>query len=317
MNPSVDYANLYKDFSAKLRKKIFRKPNVVEARDDFAYLAKTLAAEDSFEYAAIFTLGKARCEANVHNYPGEASALMEAGRLFLKAEENLQITSAFSVGEFLECFTSCCLKAAKIFESIELLTSAASCYIYVGDNLMKFERFSEAIAVLSHAADIFCRDAPRSMHVLFKCMKCQLFTRDYPGALNTILKMQTLIQDACETHGYEIELFLDDLHRIEVFRVLLVLTVLPPKSEELVGDGQLSLLAYTDDAKESAKTSVIDYMDRDLVLLLRSLVMSYQLEDVNGFELTATLLQPYVDYAQRKVLCDILTNLIHPPDDTL
>ncbi|VDD76204.1 unnamed protein product [Mesocestoides corti] len=177
-----------------------------------AYLAKTLAAEDSFEYAAIFTLGKARCEANVHNYPGEASALMEAGRLFLKAEENLQIT---------------------------------------------------------------------------------------------------------KTHGYEIELFLDDLHRIEVFRVLLVLTVLPPKSEELVGDGQLSLLAYTDDAKESAKTSVIDYMDRDLVLLLRSLVMSYQLEDVNGFELTATLLQPYVDYAQRKVLCDILTNLIHPPDDTL
>ncbi len=55
-----------------------------------------------------------RCESQVQNPAGEAAALLDAARLFLRAEENLQSTSAFSVGEHIEFFTSCCLRAAKV-----------------------------------------------------------------------------------------------------------------------------------------------------------------------------------------------------------
>lgn len=79
-----------------------------------AYIAKSLAAEDTYEYAAVFTLGKAKCESLVGDGLAEAAALMEAGRLFARAEENLQTTSAFSSGELLENATSCFLKAAKV-----------------------------------------------------------------------------------------------------------------------------------------------------------------------------------------------------------
>ena len=77
-------------------------------------LAKSLAAEDTYEYVAVFTLGKAKCEALSSNFQAEAAALMEAGRLFSRAEENLQTTSAFSSGELLEHALSCFLKAAKV-----------------------------------------------------------------------------------------------------------------------------------------------------------------------------------------------------------
>lgn len=79
-----------------------------------AYVAKSLAGEETYEYAAVFTLGKAKCESMSGKSLAEAAALMEAGRLFARAEENLQTTSAFSSGEFLENALSCFLKAAKV-----------------------------------------------------------------------------------------------------------------------------------------------------------------------------------------------------------
>lgn len=72
-----------------------------------------LAAEDTYEYAAVFALGRAQCEALSSDGLAEAAALMEAGRLFARAEENLQNSSTLSSGELVEHSISCFLKAAK------------------------------------------------------------------------------------------------------------------------------------------------------------------------------------------------------------
>lgn len=123
-----------------MQKKIFRQANVDEARNDFAYIAKLLATEDTYEYAAVFALGKAQCEALNSDGFAEAAALMEAGRLFARAEENLQTSTTLSSGELLEHAISCLLKAAKVYESCVSLTHAANCYIFCGDILSVFFR---------------------------------------------------------------------------------------------------------------------------------------------------------------------------------
>ncbi|VDL94881.1 unnamed protein product [Schistocephalus solidus] len=81
-------------------------------------------------------MGKAKCEAQLNNATGEAAALLEAAEWFLRAEENLVLTSSFSIRENLDFFVSCSLKAARIYEMNDHLTFAASVYIHVGDTLM-------------------------------------------------------------------------------------------------------------------------------------------------------------------------------------
>lgn len=50
----------------------------------------------------------------MNNLVGEAAALFDAGRLFLRAEEALKETNALSCREYMDCFISCSLKAAKV-----------------------------------------------------------------------------------------------------------------------------------------------------------------------------------------------------------
>nr|CDS17164.1 F8A1 protein [Echinococcus granulosus] len=289
--------------------------NVDEARNDFAYIAKLLATEDTYEYAAVFALGKAQCEALNSDGFAEAAALMEAGRLFARAEENLQTSTTLSSGELLEHAISCLLKAAKVYESCVSLTHAANCYIFCGDILSKSKRLSEAINVYSHAADIFCRDAPRVTHILMKCLQIYILTRDYSSALNTVFKIQTLSMDACETHGYEIELFLDLLKETEVYRVLLVLSTLPPKSKEISKEGPLSLTAYVDDAAESMKDNFARYLESGMFLYLKSLILAYMSEDLASLDTTASFIQSEINPSQRRILQDLLDNATSPPDD--
>ncbi|VDN15230.1 unnamed protein product [Dibothriocephalus latus] len=270
MNPDVDYANLYRDLSSKFKKKLFRKTNLTEAKDDFA---KSLATEDTPEYAGVFALGKAKCEAQLNNAIGEAAALLEAAAWFLRAEENLVLTGGFSVRENLDFFVSCSLKAAKVRT-----------------------------------------DAPRSMHILSKCARCQIFMRDYVGALTTYQRMQALILDAYATHNYEQELLFDYTKSCEIFRVLLILLTTPPPSLKHDSEqvGAYSLKAYLTGEQVPSESCAAGLLDSDLFLLLRSLIMAYKSSNITELEYTATYLQSHVSLVQRKLLCDLLEELINP-----
>ena len=74
--------------SNKLKKRFLRKPNVAEAGEQFAQLGRELRAQECLPYAAWCQLAVARCQQALFHGPGEALALTEAARLFLRQERD-------------------------------------------------------------------------------------------------------------------------------------------------------------------------------------------------------------------------------------
>ena len=70
----------------KLKKRFLRKPNVAEASDQFAKLAKRMHSREEPQYEALCHLAAGRCERSLGNAPGESEALVTAARSFMKAE---------------------------------------------------------------------------------------------------------------------------------------------------------------------------------------------------------------------------------------
>ncbi|KAF1514824.1 Factor VIII intron 22 protein, partial [Eudyptes filholi] len=85
-----DFLSRYRLVSAKLRRRFLRKPNVAEAAEQFAALARELRAQESLPYAAWCQLAVARCAQSLFHGPAEAAALGEAARLFLRQERDLR-----------------------------------------------------------------------------------------------------------------------------------------------------------------------------------------------------------------------------------
>lgn len=81
-----DFLARYRQVSNKLKKRFLRKPNVAEAGEQFAQLARELRAQECLPYAAWCQLAVARCQQALFHGPGEALALTEAARLFLRQE---------------------------------------------------------------------------------------------------------------------------------------------------------------------------------------------------------------------------------------
>ncbi|NWU60248.1 F8I2 protein, partial [Pterocles burchelli] len=93
-----DFLSRYRLVSAKLRRRFLRKPNVAEAAEQFAALARELRAQESLPYAAWCQLAVARCAQSLFHGPAEAAALAEAARLFLRQERDLRQRLGLSGG---------------------------------------------------------------------------------------------------------------------------------------------------------------------------------------------------------------------------
>ncbi|XP_012890759.1 PREDICTED: factor VIII intron 22 protein-like [Dipodomys ordii] len=81
-----DFLARYRLVSNKLKKRFLRKPNVAEAGEQFGQLGRELRAQECLPYAAWCQLAVARCQQALFHGPGEALALTEAARLFLRQE---------------------------------------------------------------------------------------------------------------------------------------------------------------------------------------------------------------------------------------
>ncbi|XP_034504958.1 40-kDa huntingtin-associated protein-like [Ailuropoda melanoleuca] len=83
-----DFLARYRQVSNKLKKRFLRKPNVAEAGEQFGQLGRELRAQECLPYAAWCQLAVARCQQALFHGPGEALALTEAARLFLRQERD-------------------------------------------------------------------------------------------------------------------------------------------------------------------------------------------------------------------------------------
>ncbi|KAF5398977.1 hypothetical protein PHET_07744 [Paragonimus heterotremus] len=325
MDIDLDYAHIYKTLNSDAKRGFFRKSNRgCGSSDTFACVSKNLAAQECPDLAAVFLLGKAKCESTANNTLAEASSLFTAARYFLQAEDKLDRINAVSYEENLDCSTMCLLRAAKIYESGELFTLAASVYIYLSDSLMHRRRWCEAIPHLKRLSEILGRDLICHLQTLCKLVRCQLHLRDWPGALNTFLRMQVLLENT-DCGSCSVELHSHYWTTTEVFRVILVLltTVLctfhnapvffqpPPKLTNLP-QSAYSLDSYIGDIGLSGELTQSNALDERIFLYLQSLVLAYRAGDIIEVEMTLSTLQSFLDLEQRDLLQPLLGEFTHP-----
>ncbi|NWU96541.1 F8I2 protein, partial [Upupa epops] len=85
-----DFLSRYRLVSAKLRRRFLRKPNVAEAAEQFAALARELRAQEALPYAAWCQLAVARCVRDTGRPTRAAAALQRAAELLAAARLPLE-----------------------------------------------------------------------------------------------------------------------------------------------------------------------------------------------------------------------------------
>ncbi|KAF8564297.1 hypothetical protein P879_10535 [Paragonimus westermani] len=312
MDIDLDYAHIYKTLNSDVKRGFFRKSNRgCGSSDAFACVSKNLAAQECSDLAAVFLLGKAKCESAANNTLAEASSLFTAARHFLQAEDKLDRINAVSYGENLDCSTMCLLRAAKIYESGELFTLAASVYTYLSDSLMHRRRWCEAIPHLKRLSEILGRDLVCHLQVLYKMVRCQLRLRDWPGALTTCLRMQVLLENT-DCDSCFVELRSHYWTTTEVLRVILVLLTTPPHKLTTLLQSAYSLDSYIEDIGLGGELTQFNALDERIFLYLQSLILAYRAGDIVEVEMTLGTLQSFLDLEQRDLVQPLLDEITNP-----
>nr|XP_020831318.1 factor VIII intron 22 protein-like isoform X2 [Phascolarctos cinereus] len=193
-----DFLARYRLVSNKLRKRFLRKPNVSEAGEQFGQLGKELRAQDCLPYAAWCQLAVARCHQTLFHGPGEALALTEAARLFLRQEREarLRLACAAAYGEPLQAAASCFAFAVRLHLELGQPAAAASLCLELAGALRALQQPGPAAVHFERAAELQLPLLPlEALLALGDAASCKLLTRDYDGALELFTRMQLLARE--------------------------------------------------------------------------------------------------------------------------
>ncbi|TFJ96925.1 interferon gamma receptor 1 [Platysternon megacephalum] len=311
-----DFLARYRLVSAKLRKRFLRKPNVSEAAEQFGVLARELRAQESLPYAAWCQLAVARCAQSLFHGPGEAQALTEAARLFLRQERDLQQRLSLSGGfaEHLQASHSCFAFAARLHLELGQPALAAGLCLELGSALRDMEQPGQAAPHFQRAAELLAAaELPlEALRCLGELASCLLLTRDYDGALAVLTQAQLLAQAGPSPPSGA---FLEVLVRCEVSRVLLLLLLQPPLPKLLPEHAQ-TLEKYCWEAFESGagagQLPQAGYLPPGLFLLLQSTVMACQEKDLEALKVLQAELWPLLSPEQNHLLHLVLQEMFSP-----
>ncbi|VDQ03754.1 unnamed protein product [Trichobilharzia regenti] len=143
-----------------------------------ACVAKSLASQECHSLAAVFLLGKARCEFGAKNVTAEASTLFTAAKYFIQADDKYTSMNAVNYEDNLDCAILCLLRSARIYELNELFTLATNVYIYLVDLLMRLCKYNQAIPYLKRTMEIVSKDILLSLELYKRLSHCQLCIRE-------------------------------------------------------------------------------------------------------------------------------------------
>ncbi|XP_054852497.1 40-kDa huntingtin-associated protein-like [Eublepharis macularius] len=320
-----DFLTRYRLVSAKLRRRFLRKPNVSEAAEQFAALARELRAQESLPYAAWCQLAVARCAQSLGHAPGEAAALGEAARLWLRHERELRLRQGPGLGlaEHLPAAHSCVAFGARLRLELGQPALAAGLWLELGAELRAAAEPGQAVPALLRAADLLAA-AQLPLEAL-RCLRdvasCLLLCRDHDGALAVLTQAQLLAQGspgpaapapaAAPAASSPADLppgaFLDELLHCEVTRVLLLLLLQPPPSKLLPEHAQ-TLEKYSWEALDASAS----YVPPELFLLLQSAVMACQEKDLEALKVLQKELWVLLTPEQNHLLHLVVQEMISP-----
>ncbi|NXD27216.1 F8I2 protein, partial [Spelaeornis formosus] len=321
-----DFLSRYRLVSAKLRRRFLRKPNVAEAAEQFAALARELRAQESLPYAAWCQLAVARCAQSLFNGPAEAAALAEAARLFLRQERDLRQRLGLrgGFGEHAAAAQSCGAFAARLhLERGQPALAAAPC-LELAAALRDTGQPARAAAPLQRAAELLAaaRLPLQALRCLAERASCLLLARDYAGALAALTRAQALAGAGLGAAAAPGGAFLDVLARCEVSRVLLLLLLQPPPAK-LLPEHARTLEQYCWEAPDGAAGGggsgasgglppAASYLPAELFLLLQSAVLACQEKDVEALKALQAELWPLLSAEQNHLLHLVLQEMLSP-----
>ncbi|XP_006261506.4 40-kDa huntingtin-associated protein [Alligator mississippiensis] len=313
-----DFLARYRLVSAKLRKRFLRKPNVSEAAEQFAALARELRAQESLPYAAWCQLAVARCAQSLFHGPGEAQALTEAARLFLRQERDVRQRLGLSggFGEHLQAAQSCFAFAARLHLELGQPALAAGLCLELGSVLRDMGQPGQAAPHFQRAVELLAAaQLPlEALRCLGELASCLLLSRDHDGALAVLTQAQLLAQAGPSPPSGA---FLEVLVHCEVSRVLLLLLLQPPPPK-LLPEHARTLEKYCWEAFESGagvgagQLPQAAYLPPGLFLLLQSAVMACQEKDLEALKVLQAELWPLLSPEQNHLLHLVLQEMISP-----
>ncbi|KAM8997706.1 40-kDa huntingtin-associated protein-like [Ara ararauna] len=328
-----DFLSRYRLVSAKLRRRFLRKPNVAEAAEQFAALARELRAQESLPYAAWCQLAVARCAQSLFHGPAEAAALAEAARLFLRQERDLRQRLGLrgGFGEHVAAAQSCGAFAARLHLERGQPALAAGLCLELAAALRDTGRPASAAAPLQRAADLLAvaRLPLEALRCLADRASCLLLGRDYAGALAALTRAQALaaagLGGGVGGGGAPGGAFMDVLARCEVSRVLLLLLLQPPPAK-LLPEHARTLEQYCWEAPESGAgpgtgggagaggglPPAASYLPSELFLLLQSAVLACQEKDAEALKALQAELWPLLSAEQNHLLHLVLQEMLSP-----
>ncbi|GAB0194972.1 40-kDa huntingtin-associated protein [Grus americana] len=325
-----DFLSRYRLVSAKLRRRFLRKPNVAEAAEQFAALARELRAQESLPYAAWCQLAVARCAQSLFHGPAEAAALAEAARLFLRQERDLRQRLGLrgGFGEHVVAAQSCGAFAARLHLERGQPALAAGLCLELAAALRDTGRPARAAAHLQRAAELLAaaRLPLEALRCLAERASCLLLGRDYAGALAALTRAQSLAGAGLGGVGGALGgAFIDVLAGCEVSRVLLLLLLQPPPAK-LLPEHARTLEQYCWEALEggagpgpgggvgagSGLPPAASYLPAELFLLLQSAVLACQEKDAEALKALQAELWPLLSAEQNHLLHLVLQEMLSP-----
>ncbi|KAM8800141.1 40-kDa huntingtin-associated protein [Eudromia elegans] len=313
-----DFLSRYRLVSAKLRRRFLRKPNVAEAAEQFAALARELRAQESLPYAAWCQLAVARCAQSLFHGPAEAAALAEAARLFVRQERDARQRLALrgGFGEHAAAAQSCGAFAARLHLERGQPAPAAALCLELAAALRDTGRAAGAAAPLARAAELLAaaRLPLPALRCLGELASCLLLGGDRAGALAALTRAQALARA-----GGGGGAFRDALVRCEVSRVLLLLLLQPPPAR-LPPEHARTLEQYCWEAapgpaaaggapREAAAAALLP---AELFVLLQSAVLACQEKDVAALRALQAALWPLLSAEQNHLLHLVLQEMSSP-----
>ena len=193
-----DFLARYRQVSNKLKKRFLRKPNVAEAGEQFAQLGRELRAQECLPYAAWCQLAVARCQQALFHGSGEALALTEAARLFLRQERDARqrLACPAAAGEALQAAAAALGAAVRLHLELGQPAAAAALCLELAASLRDLGQPAAAAGHFQRAAQLQLPQLPlAALQALGHAASCQLLARDYSSALALFTRMQRLAQE--------------------------------------------------------------------------------------------------------------------------
>ncbi|XP_070641551.1 40-kDa huntingtin-associated protein [Bos indicus] len=335
-----DFLARYRQVSNKLKKRFLRKPNVAEAGEQFAQLGRELRAQECLPYAAWCQLAVARCQQALFHGPGEALALTEAARLFLRQERDARqrLACPAAAGEALQAAAAALGAAVRLHLELGQPAAAAALCLELAAALRDLGQPAAAAGHFQRAAQLQLPQLPlAALQALGHAASCQLLARDYSGALALFTHMQRLARELggipsqppppqpaapgpplppgagppAAAAPAALGAFADVLVRCEVSRVLLLLLLQPPPAK-LLPEHAHTLEKYAWEAFDGHGQDSSGPLPEELFLLLQSLVMATHEKDTEAVKLLQVEMWPLLSAEQNHLLHLVLQETVSP-----